>query len=187
MFERVARLVLLPLASLCAAAAPPPVATVPCANVRLPQSILDGISARPLSDPLPTIEVRATQAALHLAVVDSEPDREFGLMCVTRLRSHAGMLFVFERDANWEFWMKNTLIPLDMIWLERDGRVSALALNVPESTLETSDDAVARRTGHGRYVIELPAGEALGDGLKVGRVLHLPRLPSTAPTKDLMR
>jgi hypothetical protein len=184
MHSRLARLVLLPVA-LLAAAASPPEATAPCANARLPQSILNGPPAGAPKDALPTVDVRASGATLRLAVAGDPQSRELGLMCVLRLRPHAGMIFPFASDANWEFWMKNTLIPLDMIWLERSGRISALAVNVPESTLQTSDDAVARRTGFGRYVIELPAGEAVGDGLKVGAVLRLPRLPATASTKDL--
>jgi len=176
MFEQLARGLLLPMLLLCGGAAPPPEATAPCANARLPQSILDGPSSRTLKDALPTIELRVMQATLHLAVADDEPNRELGLMCVTRLRPHAGMLFAFARDANWEFWMKNTLIPLDMIWVERNGTVNAVAANVPASTLQTTDDSVARRSGYGRYVIELRAGEARRDGILKGTKLALPPL-----------
>jgi hypothetical protein len=176
MFERTARFGLVALLVLCCAASPPPAATVSCANARLPRSILDGSSSGTLSDALPTIELRAPRATLHLAVADDEASRELGLMCVTRLRQHAGMLFPFARDANWEFWMKDTLIPLDMIWVARNGTVTALASNVPASTLQTPDDAVARRSGYGRYVIELRADEARRDGIVAGTKLALPPL-----------
>jgi uncharacterized membrane protein (UPF0127 family) len=95
-------------------------------------------------------------------------------MCVTRLRPHAGMLFVFERSGDWEFWMKNTLIPLDMIWVAFDGTVSGIASNVPASKVTTPDDEVARRSGDGLYVIELAAGEAASDGIVKGVKLVLP-------------
>jgi uncharacterized membrane protein (UPF0127 family) len=154
--------------------APPP-AALACANGRLPAEILDGPAAKPPNAPLRTIVVAAPKARLTLAVADDPEMRELGLMCVTRLRPHGGMLFVFESAAGWEFWMKNTLVPLDMIWLEADGTITSVAANVPSSQLSTPDDAVARRRGHGLYVIELAAGEAQADGIVAGGKLAIPQ------------
>jgi len=117
--------------------------------------------------------VRAPKAQLRLAVAGDFATRELGLMCVTRLHPNAGMIFVFETAQTWDFWMKNTVTPLDMIWLEADGTVTNVAANVPASTLVTRDDAVARRSGHGLYVIELPAGEAALDGIVKGAKLTI--------------
>jgi uncharacterized membrane protein (UPF0127 family) len=142
----------------------------------LPPSILNGSPARSVAPALGTIDVSAPKASLHLALALDDQTREFGLMCVTRLRAHAGMLFAFTRDDTWEFWMKRTLVPLDMVWLDASGRVTGIAANVPASTVTTPDAAVARRTGHGRYVVELRAGEAKPDGLFVGTKLVLPPL-----------
>ncbi len=153
---------------------PPPPAALACANPRLPPSILDGpATQRSTQPPLPAIDVRAPAATLHLAAVADESARELGLMCVTRLRPHAGMIFVYGEDADWEFWMKRTLISLDMLWVASNGRVNAIVPNVPLSTLTTSDLAVARRHGHGRYVIELAAGEARRAKIRIGTMLPL--------------
>jgi uncharacterized membrane protein (UPF0127 family) len=72
--------------------------------------------------------------------------------------------------------MKDPLVPLDMIWVAPGGTVTTVAADVPESTLATPDDRIARRAGTGRYVIELSAGEATEDGIRPGTLLKLPAL-----------
>ena len=157
----------------CAAAAS---ATTACANPRLPRSILDGDPASPSGAPLQVVDVVASGATLRTAVADTPALRERGLMCVTALRQSAGMIFVFPSTHDWDFWMKNTLVPLDMVWIDDDGRIRTIARNVPASTMDEPEDRVARRTGFGRYVIELRAGEADRLGLHGGERLTVPRL-----------
>ena len=147
-----------------------------CANPNLPREILDGAVAGKPAAPLPVVDATTPGLALRLAVASDEGDRELGLMCVTRLRPQHGMIFVFGTNRDWDFWMKNTLVPLDMLWLGPDGTITGVAAEVPASTRTTPDDAVARRSGHGIYVIELTSGEAASDNLKVGERLTLPAL-----------
>jgi uncharacterized membrane protein (UPF0127 family) len=87
---------------------------------------------------------------------------------VTHLPKHAGMVFVFEQDAPITFWMKNTLVPLDMVFVAADGTVRSVAANVPVVPESTADDAIPRRSGTAKFVIELPAGEAAIDGIVTG-------------------
>ena len=89
------------------------------------------------------------------------------------------MLFVFPTDDQHEFWMKRTLVPLDMVWVGGDGTVRSVAAQVPASALDTPDDRVALRGGRGRYVIELRAGEAAADGIVPGAHLAIPPLPAS--------
>ncbi|MBV9103772.1 MAG: DUF192 domain-containing protein [Candidatus Eremiobacteraeota bacterium] len=146
-----------------------------CANPALPRSIVDGeVSGGHAA--LQTVVVTVHARKLRLAVASTAHDRELGLMCVTALRPYTGMLFVFPNSRHWDFWMKNTLIPLDMVWLAEDGRINTIARDVPASTLDEADDAVARRAGDGIYVIELRAGEAARLGLSSGDRLTLPVL-----------
>jgi hypothetical protein len=176
MFKRVALGLAVAFACFGATPAPlasPALAALSCANPALPPEILNGPAARAAQGTLSMFGVRAPKAQLRLAVADDFATRELGLMCVTRLRPNTGMIFVFETAQTWAFWMKNTVTPLDMIWLEADGTVTNVAANVPASTLTTPDDAVARRTGHGLYVIELPAGEAVLDGIVKGAKLTI--------------
>jgi uncharacterized membrane protein (UPF0127 family) len=151
-----------------------------CANPRLPPELVEGAIAPPAS-PLPIVTGVAPKVKLRLAVAANEENRMVGLMCVLKLRPSEGMIFVFPRDDEWDFWMKNTLVPLDMIWLDSDGTITTVAANVPSSTLQTPDAAVARRDGHGRFVIELRAGEAAREKLVVGTRLQLPPLQVESP------
>lgn len=137
-------------------------------------------SSTPHPQHLPTIEVRAHKTMLTLQVACTEQQRELGLMSVTKLAPHTGMIFVFESDAPVEFWMKDTLVPLDMLFVAGDGTVRSIAMNVPVVSLDTPDDQIPRRNGTGKFVIELPAGEAEADGIVAGIKLHLPALSAGA-------
>lgn len=139
--------------------------------------ILAAALATPAPQHLPTVAVKAPTATLHLQVARTDTQRELGLMSVTHLEAHTGMLFVFDEDSTVEFWMKDTLIPLDMVFVGRGGQVNDVAFNVPTVPLDTPDDAIPRRSGRGKYVIELPAGEAERDGIVAGAHLRIPKLP----------
>ena len=158
---------------------PPGPVVASCANPALPPELLDGSVQAP-PKPLRVVVATGSGVTLRLAVASDESSREKGLMCVLKLKPQHGMIFVFDRASDWEFWMKDTLAPLDMVWVGDDGTIENVAADVPASTLSTSDDAVARRRGHGRFVIELAAGEAQTDGLKPGARLKLPALSTTS-------
>lgn len=115
--------------------------------------------------------LRAPHANLHLEIAATQSTRERGLMERTALRVHTGMLFVFPTDGPVEFWMKNTRVPLDMIFVGRDGVVRSVSASVPVVPPWTPDDRIPRRHGNARFVIELPAGEAARDGLRPGITL----------------
>src|SRR5579872_747891 len=125
---------------------------------------------------LQTVIVSAPNEKLHLEVADTFKTREYGLMNRTSLAPHTGMIFVFGYDSQQSFWMKNTLIPLDMIFVRANGTIDSIASDVPASTPQTPDDLVATRQGHGKYVIELAAGEAQRAGLHPGLRLQIPKL-----------
>lgn len=150
-----------------------------CANPKLPLAIVSGGPGAGRGT-LPVIAVRAPRATLRLALVRTSADAELGLMCVRRLAPHAGMLFVFPADDVRQFWMKKTLLSLDMLFVGSDGIVRSVAERVPASTQATPDDRIARRDGAGRYVIELAAGAARAAGIVRGTHLDLPHVSSTA-------
>ncbi len=91
------------------------------------------------------------------------------------------MLFVFPEpgDQRRDFWMKDTIAPLDMVFVRADGTVSSVAARVPATKPGTPDDRIARRNGIGRFVIELAAGGAAAAGLKPGSRLTCRRCPPT--------
>jgi uncharacterized membrane protein (UPF0127 family) len=134
-------------------------------------------SPQPVPTPqsLRTVTLRAPAAQLRVQVAATEPQRERGLMGVRRLAPHTGMLFVFDSDSPIEFWMKDTLIPLDMVFIGRNGIVRTVFANVPVVSTDTPDDRIPRRDGIAKYVLELPAGEAVCVGISGG--VMIPRLP----------
>ncbi len=92
--------------------------------------------------------------------------RAQGLMYRDRLDPGRGMLFVFPRDDVFSFWMKNTRIPLDMIWIDANRRVVGIKENVPPCRVP---DCPSYGPGViARYVLEVGGGEAAKRGLKVG-------------------
>jgi uncharacterized membrane protein (UPF0127 family) len=95
-------------------------------------------------------------------------------MCVRVLPPRTGMIFVFSDGDNYrDFWMKNTLIPLDMVFVSKSGKVNDVRANVPSTTVDTPDEKIPHRSGTGTYVIELGAGEAARAGIKPGANLDV--------------
>lgn len=134
-------------------------------------------TAAPVPTPqsLPLVTLNAPQATLHVQVAATPAQRERGLMGVTKLAQHTGMLFVFDRDENVAFWMKDTLIPLDMVFVSNDGVVRAIYPKVPVVSRSLTDAQIPIEQGAAKFVIELPAGEAAKDGLRPrARVRGLP-------------
>ena len=127
---------------------------------------------------LPTVVVHAPRAELTLEVASTEAQRERGLMDRTAIPPHTGMIFVFERDEPVEFWMKETLVPFDMIFVAADGTVRRVFANVPVVAPTMPDESIPREGGEAKYVIELRAGEASQDGIAQGIKLDLHDVPS---------
>jgi uncharacterized membrane protein (UPF0127 family) len=94
----------------------------------------------------------------------TEPERARGLMFREKLLPDQGMLFVFEKESAPAFWMKNTLIPLDILWLDRDRRIVHIERNVPPCKADPCPSYGPGRPG--LYVLELAAGAADRMGLK---------------------
>ncbi len=105
-------------------------------------------------------------------VADTPAKQERGLMYVTQLPENQGMLFIFDEDDQQLFWMKNTLIDLDIVFMTADKTVTHVANNMPHSTRTTPDEQVAVAQGYGKYVLELAAGTAAKHGVTRGVKLN---------------
>ena len=138
-------------------------------------------AATPSPAPLPVVVIAAPNAQLHLEVARTESQREYGLMNRTKLAPHTGMIFTFSADGDLAFWMKDTLIPLDMIFIAPNGVVNKVYANVPVVPITLNDDRIPREVAHGKYVIELAAGEAAKDGIAEGVKLNVAAVPGGAP------
>ena len=110
-------------------------------------------------------------ATYTVDVVDTPSTREKGLMCVRKLPKKYGMLFAFPMEMQLGFWMKNTLVPLDILWIGADKRVTTIA-TLAASRPNMPETEVARGEGRGQYVLELPAGAAKKLKLQTGDALN---------------
>jgi len=112
-----------------------------------------------------------TKTGVHsfsVEVVDNDADRAKGLMHRRSLPEGTGMLFDFHREQDVSFWMQNTYIPLDMIFIRADGRIHRIA----ENTVPHSLEQVPSR-GPVRGVLEVIAGTSRKLGITPGdRVAH---------------
>jgi len=108
---------------------------------------------------------------LRVEVARTPADRERGLMFRETLAADSGMLFLFPQSGPMTFWMKNTLVDLDMLFIGGDKRIVVIHRDVPRSHLGAPEDTLPRRSGTGRFVLELPAGASRRYGLKEGDLL----------------
>lgn len=108
--------------------------------------------------------------SVRLEVADTPQERQRGLMFRTELRGD-GMLFVFEEELNRSFWMKNTLIPLDMVFVGSDGRINRIHTAYPQP--EASNGELERYTGSAKYVVELRANHTIRNSIEEGDVFKL--------------
>ena len=99
-------------------------------------------------------------------VVSEDLTRAQGLMFRSSLGRDRGMLFLFPRTAVYPFWMKNTLIPLDIIWIDESGAIVHIARDVPPCKADPCPSYPPKAAA--RFVLELAAGEAAARGLRDG-------------------
>ena len=103
-------------------------------------------------------------------VVADDELRAQGLMYRDHLEPGAGMLFVFPEDGDYPFWMKNTRIPLDMIWIDATQKVAAVKFHVPPCVI--ADCPSYPPNAVARYVLEVGGGVAEQHGIKAGDQLR---------------
>ena len=106
----------------------------------------------------------------ELALTKAEAEK--GLMHRENLPENAGMLFVFNEETPHYFWMKNTFVNLDMIFIGKDQIVNQAWENVPRSYAYTPDNQVAVRGGMAKYVLELPAKSITRHKIKIGSKIN---------------
>lgn len=106
---------------------------------------------------------------IRVTVVSTPEARAKGLGGRSGLAADEGMLFVFETDAKYRFWMKDMLFSIDMLWLSETGEV----VDMRESVSPATYPEVFTPNAPARYVLELPAGFAEAYSVKVGDIVRL--------------
>lgn len=118
---------------------------------------------------LPPAMVEFAGVSLRIEYATTSASRERGLSGRTSVPENYGMLFVFPKDGLHGFWMKDTLIPLDMFWLDAQGHVVSIAPDVATSSFPH----VFYPTAAARYVLETAAGFARAHLVATGTPLRL--------------
>lgn len=114
-----------------------------------------------------SIPEASASVEVELALTDAETER--GLMYRTSMPDGHGMLFAMEERKRQTFWMRNTCIPLDMMFIDDDGLIVGISENVP-----TLSDDVTSVACPSSFVLEVNAGWCRAHGVKAGQKAVLP-------------
>jgi uncharacterized membrane protein (UPF0127 family) len=129
----------------------------------------DQATTEPAPQSLPTIQLTLGNRQITVETATQDSTREIGLMYRDSMPADHGMIFAFPDEQPRMFWMKNTRIPLDIIYLDHTGKIVSIRSMKPFdlTSIESGDAA--------KYAIELNPGVPADAGLKVGDVIHIPQ------------
>ncbi|TAL00288.1 MAG: DUF192 domain-containing protein [Rhodospirillaceae bacterium] len=132
-----------------------------------PHEPLDPSKAQSL--PLTPMDIEAGGKVHHfkVEVAQTQEEQHIGLMHRTELAADRGMLFPYEVPEVLKFWMRNTFIPLDMLFMRDDGVITYIAENV-----QAHDERPVGPDTPVSAQLELPAGTVARLGIKVGDTVH---------------
>ena len=118
-----------------------------------------------------TIKAQSSEYRFAVEIADDAAEREQGLMYRENLAPNAGMLFLYPTEQDVAFWMRNTLIPLDMLFIAADGRI----VRIEKSTKPLSETPIPSGAPV-RAALELNGGIADQLGIRQGDRVHYPGL-----------
>jgi uncharacterized membrane protein (UPF0127 family) len=125
-----------------------------------------------------TIDTAKGPQRFSIEIAATPQQQEQGLMFRREMAADAGMLFIFPQVKTAEFWMHNTLIPLDMIFIGADGHVA----DIHERAVPLSDAVISSRVPV-RAVLEVNGGTVDRLGIKVGDLVRYPLFGTAPATK----
>ena len=108
--------------------------------------------------------------AVEVEIAADDETRAQGLMYRDRLAENRGMLFFFRQTGEYPFWMKNTFIPLDIIWIDEQLRVAHVKAGVPPCQADPCPSYAPGASS--KYVLELASGTAAKHGVAPGAALR---------------
>ena len=108
---------------------------------------------------------------INVEIMRTRQEHSRGLQFRKTLDADSGMLFVFEKSYPYSFWMKDTLIPLDIIWIDESKKVIHIAHNVPPCKELPCPTYIP--LSKALYILEVNAGYANKLGLQVGDIIKI--------------
>ena len=110
------------------------------------------------------------EECFEVEIADSPDEQERGLMFYESLKKNKGMLFVFEEEGDYPFWMMNTLIPLDIIWINSSREIVFISENA-QPCGEICEPIDPKQNA--KYVLEINGGLVGEKNIKVGDKLSI--------------
>jgi len=137
-------------------------------SVLLLAALVTGCAERGPNSGLATVDMQIGSRTYTLEIANTDVARQRGLMERDAVPEDRGMIFVFPEERELAFWMKNTRIPLDIIYLDAGGQVVSVHQMKPydRTSVPSARDA--------KYAIELNLGQVAKTGVKPGDVLQIP-------------
>jgi len=120
---------------------------------------------------------RSGDYTILIETADTEAERERGLMYRDKLDEGHGMLFIFKEEAPRNFWMKNTLIPLDIIFIDGAGKIINIAENAQPCKADPCE--IYKSVSPAMYVIEIGGGESSKHNIMPGDYIEIPFTPAS--------
>ncbi len=111
------------------------------------------------------IKIKINQQNFTLEIANNPISRSRGLSKRDSLCQNCSMIFIYNKEGTYPFWMKDTLIPLDIIWLDKDGIIVDLKTGQPQSL------SILKNQKPAQYIIELNQNAT---SLKIGDTINLP-------------
>lgn len=121
----------------------------------------------PVLEELSISTVDGKTVVYHIEVARTPSQMQRGLMFRDSLSEDRGMLFIYQPERTARMWMKNTILPLDMLFIDANGRIINIARNTTPFSLDTIDSG-----GEVRGVLELNAGQTEKHGIATGDRVH---------------
>uniref|UniRef100_A0A7C4XUW9 DUF192 domain-containing protein n=1 Tax=candidate division WWE3 bacterium TaxID=2053526 RepID=A0A7C4XUW9_UNCKA len=112
---------------------------------------------------------------IEVEIADTQAERTKGLMFRKELAENSGMLFVFDNSSRHTFWMANTYIPLDIIWINEDMEIVYISKDTPPCTETGNLQAMCTTYSPdkaAKFVLEVNAGWTEKNGIKVGDAVN---------------
>jgi uncharacterized membrane protein (UPF0127 family) len=118
-----------------------------------------------------TINIKIANIDYKIELAKTISQKTKGLSGRETLCKNCGMLFIFGYETELPFWMKDTLIPLDMIWLNKDGKIVDI-----KTATETNSTKIYQNQTKAQYVLELNANDSQKLNLKIGDIIDISKI-----------
>jgi len=124
--------------------------------------------------PTDSVKIEIKNQTYQFEVAKTLAQKSLGLGNRDRLCQNCGMIFVYQNEGIQPFWMKNTLIPLDIIWLDKNGQVVDIKTALPQPNTPDIKLTIYQNPVPAQYVLEINAYQSKKLNLSIGSIINLP-------------